>query len=108
MEKRWIRRAWGGPPKGWVSKTAPDEPGYEISSSESGPRAHTRRRVEGKSSEMSGVWWRVESCFPTEFPPMCRSASPHNLRFPAGEELAGKSHRRQGDPTAEGSGRRIK
>ena len=29
-----------------------------------------------------------------------RPCAPRNLRFPAGEELAGKSHQRQGDPTA--------
>ena len=30
---------------GWISKTAPDEPGYEISSPESGPRAHTHTHM---------------------------------------------------------------
>ena len=33
---------------------------------------------------------------------------PRNQRFPVGEELVRKSHRRRGDLTAEGSGRRIK
>ena len=35
--------------------------------------------------------------------PVYRPRVPQNLRFPAGEELAGKSHRWQGDLTAVGT-----
>ena len=128
--KRWIRRARGGPPEGWISKTAPDKPGDEISSPESGPRAHTRQRVEDSLPKKSGKWWRVESCFLARFPPKCRSASctleyevsgrrrVGRKKSPAakrsdgsgGEEI--RRQRRRGDRTAavaaEGSGRRIK
>ena len=55
MSKRWIRRAWGGPSEGWISKTAPNEPGDGISASESGPRSHTRWRVERRPPEKSGA-----------------------------------------------------
>ena len=54
--KRWIRRARGGPSKGWISKMAPDEPGYEISSSESVPHAHSSalgRQAAGEEQSMA-------------------------------------------------------
>ena len=38
--------------------------------------------------------------------PVDRSPAPRNLRFPAGEELAGKSHQRRGDAPAGKSHRR--
>ena len=53
--KRWIRRARGGPLVGWSSKTASDEPGYEVLSPESDLRVNTRRRIDDKLSERSGA-----------------------------------------------------
>ena len=38
-------------------------------------RANKRERVENKPPEKSGAWRHMESCFPTGFPPTCRSAS---------------------------------
>ena len=76
---------------------ASDEPGYEIWSPKSGSRAHTRPRVEGKPSEKSGAWRAV---FRRGFlQRVDRPRAPRNLRYLAGEELVGKSHWRQGDPT---------
>ena len=59
LSKRWIRRARGRPPEGWISKTVSDEPGDGISAQESGPRAHKRLRVERKLPEKSGAWMAV-------------------------------------------------
>ena len=86
--KRWIRRAWGGPPEGWSSKTTSDEPGYEVSSSESEPCAHTLQRVDGKLSGKSCAWGAV---FRRGFLRCVdRPRAPRNMRFPAEEELVGK------------------
>ena len=60
---------------------APDELGCGVPSLENDPFAHTRRRVDGKLPERSSARQRVQGCF----------RAPQNLRFPAGEELAGKS-----------------
>ena len=75
LPKRWRRKARGGPPEGWISKTAPDEPGDGISAPESGSRAHKHRGVELSPSEKSGAWWRVDDCFSAGFSSTCRSAS---------------------------------
>ena len=37
--KRWRKKARGGPPEGWINKTASDEPRDGILASESGSRA---------------------------------------------------------------------
>ena len=52
MGKKGIRRDRGGPPEGWSSKTAPDEPGYEVPSPESDPRAHkgTHALTDGRQA----------------------------------------------------------
>ena len=52
--KRWIKRAWGGPPEGWSSKTTPDEPRYEVPSSESDPRAHKRTHAPARGRQAVG------------------------------------------------------
>ena len=63
-------------------------------------RAHTHWRVEGKPLEKNGAWQPVESCFPTGFPPMCRSASCISKSKVSDRRRAGrKSQWRQGDPT---------
>ena len=104
-------RARGRPQEGWSSKTVQDESGYEVSSSESEPRAHTFRRVDDKLSEMSGAWRAV---FRRGFlRRVDRPRVPRNLRFSAGKVTGGKEirlrrRRRQGDPMTKGSGRRIK
>ena len=69
---------------------APDELGCGVPSLENDPCAHTRRRVDGKLPERSSARQRVRGCF----------CAPRNLRFPVGEELAGKS------PTAATTARR--
>ena len=86
--KRWIRRARGGPSEGWSSKTAPDEPGYDVPSLESDPRAHTLWRVDGKLPKMSGACRAVFrlGCHRRVDQPR----APRNLRFSAEEELARK------------------
>ena len=38
-QKKWIRKARGGPSEGWISKTALDELGDGIAAPESGSRA---------------------------------------------------------------------
>ena len=56
--KRWMRRARGGPSEGWISKTAPDEPSYEISSPESVPHAHSLalgRQAAGEEQSMAAL-----------------------------------------------------
>ena len=55
LPKRWRRKARGGPPEGWISKMAPNEPRDGILAPESGSRTHTRRRVELKPLEKSGM-----------------------------------------------------
>ena len=90
---------------------ASDELVYEVLSPESEPRAHTRRRVDGKLSEGSGVWRRLGSCFPAGFPLTCRSASCASESEVFDHRRVGrKNHRRRrrGDPMAEASERRIK
>ena len=113
LPKRWRRKARGGPPEGWISKKAPDEPGDGILAPESGSRAHKHRGVELSPSEKSGAWWHVDDCFSAGFlQRVARPRAPRNLRSSVGEELAGKSHRRRGDliaaAAAKGSRRRIK
>ena len=93
--KRWIWRARGGPPEGWVSKTASDEHGYEILSPESGPRAGAWKASRRRRAARGGAWRAV---FRRGFLlRVDRLGAPRNLRFPVGEELARKSHLRQGD-----------
>ena len=60
--KRWIRRARGGPSEGLISKMASDEPGYEISTPESGPRVHTRAHTPACGRQAVGEEWRVAAC----------------------------------------------
>ena len=94
-QKRWRRKARGGSSEGWISKTAPDEPGDGIVASESGSSAHTRWRMRLSPPEKIGAWARV--CRWVDWP-----RAPWNMRSPVGEELAGKSHRwrwRRGDQT---------
>ena len=107
-------RARGRPQEGWSSKTVPDESGYEVSSPESEPCAHTCRRVDDKLPEMSGAWRAV---FRRGFlRHVDRPRAPRNLRFPAGKVTGGKEirlrrwrqRRRRGDPTTKGSERGIK
>ena len=108
MSKRWIRRARGGPPEGWISKTTSDEPGDGILAPESGPRAHTCRRLEHKPSKKSGAWRRVHDCFPTGFPPMCRSASCALKSKVSGRRRAGRKkspEARRFDGSGSGGGR---
>ena len=71
-----------------------------------------RRRVARGGAWMAVAWMAV---FRRGFlRRVDRPHAPRNLRFPAEEELVGKSHRRQGDLTAaaavatKGSKRRIK
>ena len=73
-QKRWRRKARGGPPEGWISKTAPNEPGDGISP-KSGSRTHKSQRVKLNSWEKIGTWWSVGDCLPTGFPPTIRSAT---------------------------------
>ena len=86
LSKRWIRRARGGPSEGWISKMASDEPRDGISASESG----TRRRMECRPSEKSGVWRRVDGCFPAGFPSTCRSALCASESKVSGRRRAGR------------------
>ena len=74
-QKMWRRKARGGPPKGWISKTAPDEPGDGILVPESGSCAHTRRRVKLNRWEKIGEWQSVGDCLPAGFPPTGRPVS---------------------------------
>ena len=74
-QKRWRRKAQGGPPKGWISKTAPNEPGHGIAALESGSCAHKRRRVRLGPPEKIGAWRHVGDCLSTGFPLTGRSAS---------------------------------
>ena len=74
-QKMWRRKARGGPSKGWISKTAPDEPGDGILVLESGSRAHTRRRVKLNPREKIGEWQSVGDCLPAGFPPTGRPVS---------------------------------
>ena len=69
---------------------APDEPGDGISALESGPRVHTRWRLECRPLEKSGAWRRVESCFPVGFPLICRSASCASESKVSGRRRAGR------------------
>ena len=92
--KRWIRRARGGPPEGWSTKTTPDEPGYEVSSSESEPRAHMNTRAGAWTTSCQRGAVHDSACgavFRRGFHRRVdRPRVPQNLRFPAREELAGK------------------
>ena len=90
LSKRWIRRARGGPPEGWISKTAPDVLGDGILAPESGPRTHMCRRVEHRTSKKSGTWRCVDVCFPAGFPLMCRSASCASESEVSGRRRAGQ------------------
>ena len=50
--------AWGGPSEGWISKTAPNKPGYEISTPESVPHAHSPalgRQAAGEERSMAAL-----------------------------------------------------
>ena len=62
LPKRWRRKARGGSPKGWISKTALDEPGDEISASESGSCSHTRPHVLARGTQAVGEERRVATC----------------------------------------------
>ena len=95
--------AQGGPPKGWISKMAPNEPGDGISATESGSRAQTRQHVELRPLEKICAWRRVVDCFPIGFPLTCRSAScASESEVSSSEELVGKSLRRwRGVPKGE-------
>ena len=57
--KRWIRRARGGPSEGWSSKTAPDEPEYEVLSPESEPCTHTRTHASTRGRQAAREELRV-------------------------------------------------
>ena len=74
-QKRWRTKARGGPPEGWISKTAPDEPRNGISASESGSRAHMRQHVKLSPWEKIGAWRSVGDCLSAGFPSTSRSAS---------------------------------
>ena len=93
LPKRWRRKGWGGPSEGWISKTAPDEPGDGISVPESGPRIHTCWRMKLRPREKIGVW--VTLCQQGFLRRVDRPSAPWNLRSPAGEELAGKVGRKK-------------
>ena len=78
-------------------------------SPESEPCTHMRTHAPACGQQAAKEEQRVGSCFPTGFPPTCRSASCASESEVSGRRRAGrKSHRRQGDLTAEGSERRIK
>ena len=71
-----------------------DEPGYEVSSLESEPRAHTRTRADTwtasyrRGTAHDGAYRAV---FRRDFHQRVdRPHAPRNLRFSTGEELAGK------------------
>ena len=59
LPKKWRRKAWGGQPKGWISKTVLDELGDGIAVPESGSRAHTHWHVKLSPSEKIGAWATV-------------------------------------------------
>ena len=107
LPKRWRRKAQGGLSEGWISKTASDEPGDGISAPESGSQAHTRRRVELKPSEKSGVWRHMDGCFPVGFPPTCKSALCASESEVASRRRVGRK-KSLAAAVAEGSRRRIK
>ena len=74
-QKRWRRKAWGGSPEGWISKTALDKLGDGIAVLESGSLSHIRRHMKLSPLEKIGTWRSVSDCLPVGFPSTSRSAS---------------------------------
>ena len=73
-QKRCRRKARGGLPEEWISKTAPDKPRDGIAALESGSRPHTRRRVKLSPPKKIGAWRCMGDYLSTGFPLMSRSA----------------------------------
>ena len=74
-KKRWRMKARGGPPEGWINKTAPNELGDGISTLESGSRAHTCRCMKLSPREKISAWQSMGNYLPARFPSTGRSAS---------------------------------
>ena len=59
MGKKVDKEGSGGPPEGWSSKTAPNDPDCGVSSPEKVPRAHTRTHAPARGRQAAGEGRRV-------------------------------------------------